>query len=235
MLPIQEWMAKSAYFRRPPLAPDPPAVPDAAHEVTGERNFRDIYDSHFRMVWRTLRRLGVPESDITDLTQKVFLTAYLKLPEFKDRALLSTWLWEICRRVASGHRRSAAVRYEIATDALNVGALAERLGTVGSEGEFARQTVESILSKLSEAQRVVFTLFELDEIDGPEIASYLNIPLGTVRSRLRRARAAFRREVRKLAISTHLGVSARSTSVRVSYPRAEHSERGAACSGARSG
>jgi len=60
--------------------------------------------------------------------------------------------------------------------------------------------MDSILSKLSEAQRVVFTLFELDEVDGPEIATYLNIPLGTVRSRLRRARKAFRREVRKLAI-----------------------------------
>ena len=203
MLPIQGWMAKSAYFRPSSLAPNEPAAPDApatqAHN-TGERNFRDIYDAHFRMVWRRLRRMGVPESDIMDLTQKVFLTAYLKLPEFKDRALLSTWLWEICRRVASGHRRSAAVRYEITTDAISVGALAERIGTVGSDGEFARQTVESILSKLTEAQRVVFTLFELDEIDGPEIATYLNIPLGTVRSRLRRARKVFRREVRKLAI-----------------------------------
>jgi RNA polymerase sigma-70 factor (ECF subfamily) len=235
VLPIQDWMAKSAYFRPSSLAPAEPAVADAAPNVTGERNFRDIYDAHFRMVWRTLRRLGVSESDVMDLTQKVFLTAYLKLPEFKDRALLSTGLWEICRRVASGHRRSAAVRYEIATDALNVGALAERFGTVGSDGEFARQTIESILSKLSEAQRVVFTLFELDEIDGPEIASYLNIPLGTVRSRLRRARTVFRREVRKLAISMHLGASKRSPSVRVNYPRAEHSERGAACSGARSG
>jgi RNA polymerase sigma-70 factor (ECF subfamily) len=135
-----------------------------------------------------------------DLTQKVFLTAYLKLPEFKDRALLSTWLWEICRRVASCYRRSAAVRYEIATDAISVGVLAERLGAISSDGEFARQAVESILNKLSEPQRVVFTLFELDEIDGPEIASYLNISVGTVRSRLRRARKVFRREVRRLAI-----------------------------------
>jgi RNA polymerase sigma-70 factor (ECF subfamily) len=197
-------MADRAYFRPSSRAPDERAGPDGpaprAIQVTGERKFRDIYDAHFRMVWRRLSRLGVPESDIMDLTQKVFLTAYLKLPEFKDRALLSTWLWEICRRVASGHRRSAAVRYEVTTDAISVGALAERLGTVSIDGEFARQTVESILSKLSEAQRVVFTLFELDEIDGPEIATYLNIPLGTVRSRLRRARKVFRREVRKLAI-----------------------------------
>jgi len=190
-------MADSACFRPSSLAPDERA--EQAIEVTGERNFREIYDAHFRMVWRTLRRLGVPESDVMDLTQKVFLTAYLKLPEFKDRALLSTWLWEICRRVASGHRRSAAVRYEVATDAVSVGALAERLGTANIDGEFARQTVESILSKLSEAQRVVFTLFELDEVDGPEIASYLNISLGTVRSRLRRARKVFQREVRRLA------------------------------------
>ncbi|HEY1532462.1 MAG TPA: sigma factor, partial [Polyangiaceae bacterium] len=78
--------------------------------------FREMYDSHFRLVWRALSRLGVHESDLMDLTQKVFFTAYLKLPKFEGRSLLSTWLWGICRRVASGYRRSGSVRYEVATD-----------------------------------------------------------------------------------------------------------------------
>jgi len=48
----------------------------------------------------------------------------------------------------------------------------------------------------------VFTLFEADELDGPEIAALLNISLGTVRSRLRYARKLFRREVQRLALAS---------------------------------
>jgi len=56
-------------------------------------------------------------------------------------------------------------------------------------------------ARLSEPQRVVFMLFEVDEMEGREIAALLNISLGTVRSRLRYARKLFRREVRRLAIA----------------------------------
>jgi RNA polymerase sigma-70 factor (ECF subfamily) len=62
------------------------------------------------------------------------------------------------------------------------------------------------LSKLSAGQRAVFVLYEMDELSGPEIASLLGISLGTVRSRLRYARATFRREVRRLAHESALPV-----------------------------
>jgi RNA polymerase sigma-70 factor (ECF subfamily) len=168
---------------------------------TPEGLFREMYDSHFRLVWRALSRLGVHESDLMDLTQKVFLTAYLKLPHFEGRSLLSTWLWGICRRVASGYRRSGSVRYEVATDPASLEISAEQQGAVTSEQDLVRDTVDSILSKLSEPQRVVFTLFEVDELDGREIATLLNISIGTVRSRLRYARKLFRREVRRRALA----------------------------------
>ena len=169
--------------------------------ATREAQFRDIYDSHFRLVWRALNRLGVHESDLMDLTQKVFLTAYLKLPHFEGRSLLSTWLWGICRRVASSYRRSGSVRYEIATDPLTLEISAEQQGAVTTERDPTRDVVQSILSKLSEPQRVVFTLFEVDELDGGEIAALLNISIGTVRSRLRYARKLFRREVQRRALA----------------------------------
>jgi RNA polymerase sigma-70 factor (ECF subfamily) len=177
-------------------------APQPAGEAgTREALFREIYDSHFRLVWRALNRLGVHESDLMDLTQKVFLTAYLKLPQFEGRSLLSTWLWGICRRVASGYRRSGSVRYEVATDPASLEISAELQGAVTPEQDLVRDTVDSILSKLSEPQRVVFTLFEVDELDGREIATLLNISIGTVRSRLRYARKLFRREVRRRALA----------------------------------
>ncbi len=167
-----------------------------------EAEFLAIYQTHFRVVWRALGRLGVREPDLMDLTQKVFLTAYLKLPHFEGRSLLSTWLWGICRRVASGYRRSGAVRYEVITDPVNLEVSAEQRGVITASTDSERHLlVDSILSKLSERQRVVFMLFEVDEMDGREIATLLNISLGTVRSRLRYARKLFRREVRRQAIA----------------------------------
>ena len=167
-----------------------------------EALFRELYDSNFRLVWRALSRLGVHESDLMDLTQKVFLTAYLKLPQFEGRSLLSTWLWGICRRVASSYRRSGSVRYEVATDPVSLEVSAEQQGAVTPEQDLVQDTVDSILSKLSEPQRVVFTLFEVDELDGREIATLLNISIGTVRSRLRYARKLFRREVQRRALAS---------------------------------
>ncbi|HTA90697.1 MAG TPA: sigma-70 family RNA polymerase sigma factor [Polyangiaceae bacterium] len=182
--------------RAPHVAKDGRASPER------EAEFKAIYESHFRLVWRALGRLGVREPDLMDLTQKVFLTAYLKLPHFEGRSLVSTWLWGICRRVASGHRRSGAVRYEVATDPVSLEVSAEQRGAITASGESSRHLLlESILSKLSEPQRVVFMLFEVDEMDGREIATLLNISLGTVRSRLRYARKLFRREVRRQAIA----------------------------------
>ncbi len=191
----------SAPSSAPPQSGSVPVSEAAAREA----QFKAIYESHFRLVWRALNRLGVREADLMDLTQKVFLTAYLKLPEFEGRSQLSTWLWGICRRVASGYRRSGAVRNEVATDPVSLEISAEQQGGVSGEQDTSRELVESILSKLSEPQRIVFTLFEVDELDGREIATLLNISIGTVRSRLRYARKLFRREVRRLAIANAFG------------------------------
>src|SRR5258708_2116485 len=126
----------------PQPTPQPPAVRarGAAHasrtvservpKLTKEAEFEAIYASHFRLVWRALSRLGVREPDLMDLTQKVFLTAYLKLPAFEGRSLVTTWLWGICRRVASGYRRSGSIRYEVATDPASLEVSAEQRGAV---------------------------------------------------------------------------------------------------------
>ena len=157
-------------------------------------------------MWRALGRLGVPEADLKDATQKVFLTAFLKLGEFEGRSLLSTWLWGICRRVALAHRRSAAIKREVVTDPALFDAVADRRAPQAEPGarDSAEQVaIDNVLAKMSEAHRVVFLLFEVDEMEGPAIAALLDIPLGTVRSRVRYARELFAREVRRLnAVNT---------------------------------
>jgi RNA polymerase sigma-70 factor (ECF subfamily) len=166
-----------------------------------EAEFRAMYDAHFPFVWRSLRRLGVREADAYDLAQKVFLTAYFKLPEFEGRSRLSTWLFGICQRVASDYRRSAPVRREVTTDAAELdrhGAAPDQPGATLEASQRAR-TLEAILNKLPDAQRDVFVLFELEGLSGEAIAELLQLAVGTVRSRLRLAREQFSREVKRLA------------------------------------
>lgn len=177
--------------------------------IDKQTEFRALYETHFKLVWGSLRRLGVPEADAMDLAQKVFFTVYTKLDEFEGRSLLTTWLVAICQRVASDYRRSAVVRREIATEAAELearGAPLDPSSAVSAPGAglTSRDNLalaEAILNKLPEAQRSVFVLYELEELSGPEIAEMLDISVGTVRSRLRLAREIFAREVKRLAAS----------------------------------
>jgi RNA polymerase sigma-70 factor, ECF subfamily len=170
---------------------------------TPHPDFRAIYDAHFNFVWCALRRLGVREADVRDQAQKVFLTAHFKLSEFEGRSQLRTWLFGICQRVASDYRRSAAFRREVATDAAEMdsyGGSHDDLSQ-GAESRQRAQAAEAVLNKLPEPQRIVFLLFELEEMSGEDIAQLLGVSVGTVRSRLRLAREAFSREVKRLALA----------------------------------
>ncbi|GAC1549606.1 MAG: hypothetical protein NVS3B10_12890 [Polyangiales bacterium] len=174
-----------------------------AHTLRREMTFREVYDAHFDFVWRSLRRLGVEERDTADAAQDVFVVVHRKLDEFEARSKLTTWLFAICLRVASDRRRRARVRPEDlhadggedALDRLPDGAPgAERLAEQRQE----RALVERVLDGLPIEQRAVFVLFELEEQSGEQIAALLDIPTGTVHSRLRLAREAFRATVARL-------------------------------------
>ncbi len=150
-------------------------------------------------MWRALGRLGVPEADVKDATQQVFLTVFLKLSEFEGRSQLSTWLWGICRHVALAQRRSAVRKREVVTDPASFEAVADKRALHASADRDSPEqiAIDNVLAKMSEAHRVVFLLFEVDEMEGADIATLLDIPLGTVRSRVRYARELFAREVRR--------------------------------------
>ena len=162
--------------------------------------FREVYDEHFRFVWRTLRRLGVRESDVADAVQDVFVVVHRRLGEFEGRSKVTTWLYGICFRVAKDRRRLAHVRREV-DDAS--GSLAERGDErvdVAAEAEKKQglELLETILDEMPLEQRAVFTLFELESMTGDQIAEMLELPLGTVYSRLRIARDVFKRSLGRL-------------------------------------
>jgi RNA polymerase sigma-70 factor (ECF subfamily) len=171
--------------------------------------FREIYDAHFRFVWRSLRRLGVAEADLPDTTQEVFLVVHRRLADFEGRAKITTWLYRICFRVANDRRRRAHVRRELPHDGTWDSLEDPRCGP---DAHAARgddvALLEAGLREMDLDQRAVFTLFELEEMTGQEIADALEIPLGTVYSRLRLARAAFHRGVKRQAARSRTRIAA---------------------------
>ena len=152
-----------------------------------------IYEQQADFVFRSLRRLGVQDRDVGDAMQEVFLTVHRTLSGFEGRSSIVTWLFTICRSVARDRQRRAYHRYEVADPAL-VDAQPDTRGDVFVRLEHRRRLAEldSILETLEEEQRLVFVLFEIERMTGEEISEALTIPLGTVYSRLRLARVAFR-------------------------------------------
>lgn len=159
-------------------------------------DFRQVYDDNVAFVWRSLRRLGVRDAGLKDAVQDVFLVVHRRLDSFEDRAHVRTWLFRICMRTAKDQRRRAHARHEVLDDAnldLHMAPGKSAVEVVEAQQDLA--LFDAALERLQLEQRAVFILFELEEMTGERIAECLQIPLGTVYSRLRLGREAFRRAV----------------------------------------
>jgi RNA polymerase sigma-70 factor (ECF subfamily) len=156
-------------------------------------NLREIYEAHADFVWRTLRRLGVPEEDSKDAVQDVFVSVQTHLHQFEGRSSLSTWIFTICRSVARDRRRRLGRDRERFED-VEVEEKVDLRANVQRSAEHNERVeiLEALLLGLEVDQRNVFILFELEKLTGEEISEALDVPLGTVYSRLQAARKAFR-------------------------------------------
>lgn len=170
---------------------------DPSPQSPGEVEFRAVFRAELGWVCNTLRRLGVREADVEDAAHDVFVTFHRRLSDYDPARPVRAWLGGIAYRVASDHRRRAHVRREIADDAIEV---ADPRGGA-EEALVEKQTRALVLAALQRVQaerRPVLVLHDIDGIAMPAIAESLSIPLNTAYSRLRLARADFRRAVEAL-------------------------------------
>jgi RNA polymerase sigma-70 factor (ECF subfamily) len=164
------------------------ALPATAPDI------RTLVDEHFGFIARSVRRLGVPEVDVDDASQQVFLVAANKLDRIV-RGNEKAFLFGIALRVASESRRAwrrRAVR-EGAAAAESTTSVCETPEEI-AENRQARALLDEILDTMPENVRAVFMLFELEEMTMAEIAKVLGVPPGSVASRLRRGRELFHSE-----------------------------------------
>ena len=169
-------------------------------------SFEAAYREHFAFTWRALRRLGVPERDLADAAQDVFLVLYRKFEELDRERPFTSWIYAVCLRVASDRRRSALQRHEQLALEANSNERSETVPVHDAEKEQLserRELLEAALDAMSLEQRAVFTLFELEGRTGEEVAMILQIPAPTVHSRLRLGREIFRRTVERARSREH--------------------------------
>lgn len=142
---------------------------------------------HHALVWRTLRRFGVPERDVEDAAQHVLLQLVSKLEAVENEA---AFLVAVAVRVAANARRKLERSPEVLSDETSAQADGATPETLLREKQL-RQQLDRALAGLPLEQRAVFVMYELEGFTLPEIAEALQLPLGTATSRLRRARVAF--------------------------------------------
>jgi RNA polymerase sigma-70 factor, ECF subfamily len=147
-----------------------------------------LVDEHYQAVYRYAYRLSGNLADAEDLTQKVFLTAHGNLDGLRDVEKAKSWLFAILRNsfFRENRRRRPATETDLT---INLSRIPLAIPTVE---EIDSQGLQDALNQLPDTARLMLVMFYFEECSYREIAEKLKLPLGTVMSRLARAKALLR-------------------------------------------
>jgi RNA polymerase sigma-70 factor (ECF subfamily) len=163
------------------------------------RAFEDMVIRHQHRVFGVALRMLGRRAEAEEIAQETFLRAHRSLDTFRGDARLSTWLYAIAsrlclNRLASADRRRVRHDEEALARAADEGATA----TAELERREREAAVRRAIGELSDERRIVLVLADLEGLSYEDIATALALPLGTVRSRLHRARMDLRQRLEEL-------------------------------------
>jgi RNA polymerase sigma-70 factor, ECF subfamily len=172
-----------------------------------EAAWEDLVRVHTRRVYSICYRFTSSDSEAQDLTQEVFLRVFKNLKSFRaGEGLFIVWLTRLTRNLLIDHYRRT--RMDRSTESIDdhaamleesTAAIARTEGLVA--GREASEVLQAGLQKLSPELRETVILRDLEELEYREIAQILNVPEGTVKSRLNRGRAELAKALRRQKIS----------------------------------
>ena len=161
--------------------------------------FGDLVTKYQRRLVRTLGTLLGNGHDALDVAQDAFLQAFLKLESFRGESAFYSWLFRIAWNAAASHRRKLRVRAGASLDALREqsGMEPDDLNPASDPSHSLqsaedRQLLRQALDELGEDYRTALILKEIEGLPYEEIAVLTESPIGTVRSRIHRARQELR-------------------------------------------
>ena len=189
------------------------SVPNQAEEtalidciVSGQpAKFEILVGKYQQRIYATLVGMLGNRHDAEDVTQETFLTAFRKLDQFERRSSFYTWLHRIAFNAAIDlqRRKKRTKNHFVAGDAREIAEPADHQADSPATIVIASETVNQVqlaLGRLDSERRNIIVLRDLQGLDYVEIASMFNIPVGTVRSRLHRARIELREIMNAMGI-----------------------------------
>ncbi|MEX1258599.1 MAG: sigma-70 family RNA polymerase sigma factor [Gemmatimonadota bacterium] len=184
------------------------------HAADGDQTFQNEALAHMAAVYRFALRLTHDADDAEDLVQETYLRAYQNWDKYVPGTRAKSWLFTICRNLFLRGDERARRHDEIVARESGQGAEATSgegtvfaaVGERDPEGAFWRQMIDGEILKaidaLPEEYRDVVILSDLEELAYDEISGVLDIPLGTVKSRLFRGRRTLQRDLYEHAMES---------------------------------
>lgn len=163
--------------------------------------FGELVRKYQDRLYNTVVHVVGGSDDALDVVQEAFVQAFVKLESFQQTSAFYTWLYRIAFNVAASHRRrrKATISIEYARDLAGDEPVDRNLGPEERLELLERcQQVQEAVAALSEEHRTVLVLREIDGCCYETIAEILQLPIGTVRSRLHRARLQLRDQLKEV-------------------------------------
>jgi RNA polymerase sigma-70 factor (ECF subfamily) len=197
--------------------PAPGPAPDSIDAViqrclAGDQiAWEQIVRQHWRKVFNIAYKFTGKHDEAEDLTQDVFLKIFKSLDTFDRRANFQTWLVSVSRNLCIDHYRSVRKERETIDRDVDAGELSPVAQTVSPVAALEhRDRVELLkkaLDQLPPTLRSAVLLRDIQELSYQEIADKLNLPEGTVKSRINRGRTELSRQIRRLRDELETGVA----------------------------
>ena len=159
--------------------------------------FETLIRRHQKTIFNLVYRMLGDYDEAAEISQEVFLSAYRAIGNFRGDANFSTWLYRIALNHATTRRKSLNTRQQRSVPIENTEPASDpHPGPAESmEKKEIRQRVQQALNRLDPDDAAVILLRDLQDVPYEEVARVLEIPIGTVKSRLHRARLALKSEL----------------------------------------
>lgn len=157
-----------------------------------ERAFRKILESHYTLICSVVRGVAGQRAETDDIVQEVFIKIFRALGDFRGESRLSTWIYRIARNEALNavdRRKPAVIPIEDCMELPDSGESPDE----SLRRRMSRERLDRFLDRLDEKQRVAIELRYIGDKSYEEIAEIMEIPLGTVKTHIYRAKLSLKR------------------------------------------
>jgi RNA polymerase sigma-70 factor (ECF subfamily) len=157
-----------------------------------EQAFRKILESHYALIYSVVRGVAGQRGEADDIVQEVFIKIFRALGDFRGDSRLSTWIYRIARNEALNAIDRRSPQVIPIDDCMDLPASGENPET-SYRRRIGRERLERLMERLDEKQRVAIELRYVGDKSYEEIAEIMDIPLGTVKTYIHRAKLSLKR------------------------------------------